>query len=126
MGEYKTNIASKINLPSFYGKITERQPENTSRPVLAFAGIGNPKKFYQSLEDCGVVVAKTKDFPDHHFYTRGELLDLIDEATRLEAELVTTSKDMVKIPYDLQPYFKVLEIDVEWQDEAALKQFLLT
>ncbi len=126
IGQDKHNVAPTFaDLPVFRAKIKAVKPKLDKDKVLAFAGIGNPKKFYQSLEDCGVVVAKTKDFPDHHFYTRGELLDLIDEATRLEAELVTTSKDMVKIPYDLQPKFKVLEIDVEWQDEAAIKQFLL-
>ena len=126
IGQDKHNVAPTFaDLPIFRAKIKAVKPKLDKEKVLAFAGIGNPKKFYQSLEDCGVKIAKTKDFPDHHFYTRGELLSLIDEATRLEAELVTTSKDMVKIPYDLQPKFKVLEIDVEWQDEAAIKQFLL-
>ena len=126
IGQDKHNVAPTFaNLPIFRAKIKAVKPKLDKEKVLAFAGIGNTQKFYQSLKDCGVVIAKTKDFPDHHFYTRSDLLSLINEADELDAELITTSKDMVKIPYDLQPNFKVLEIAVEWQNEAAIKQFLL-
>lgn len=126
IGQDKHKVANMFgNLPIFRAKVIAVAPKLEKEKVLAFAGIGSPKKFYQSLEDCGVKVIKTKDFPDHHFYTKNELLSLIDEAKELDADLITTSKDMVKIPYDLKPYFKVLEIDVKWQDEAAIKQFLL-
>ena len=124
LGEDKTNIASKINLPIFYGKITEQQPENTSRPVLAFAGIGHPEKFYNSLAKCGLNVVKTHNFPDHYFYTRAELNKLIEYAKKHDLDIYTTSKDFVKIPLSLQKEFKVLQIKVRWQNPDKLKDFL--
>ncbi len=39
--------------------------------VLAFAGIGDPDKFFATLAGAGVEVAATRSFPDHHRYTRG-------------------------------------------------------
>ncbi len=126
IGEDKHGVAKLFgNLSIFKAKVVAQLPKLAKNKVFAFAGIGSPQKFYQSLEDCGVTIAKTKDFPDHHFYERTELLNLIDEAQKLGADIITTSKDMVKIPYDLQPQFKVLEIAIKWQDESAIKQFLL-
>ena len=126
LGEDKHNILSMFNnLPVFRGKVVPQKPQ-TSHPVaIAFAGIGRPEKFYQSLKDCGINLIKTIDFPDHHYYQRSELETLIKQAKDPEADLFTTAKDMVKIPTDLQPLFKVLEITVEWENEQVLKEFLL-
>lgn len=127
LGEDKTNILPKLgNLPVFKGNVVEVKPETSNKVVMAFAGIGRPQKFYQSLEKCGLNPIKTIDFPDHHFYTRSELQSIIDEASKLGADIYTTAKDMVKIPYDLREKFKVLEIEVKWKNEELLKDFLLS
>lgn len=126
LGDDKCNILSKIGkLPVFRGTVVPALPQNVRRPVIAFAGIGRPQKFYQSLNECGIDIVKTFDFPDHHFYSLDELQSIIDEAQLLQADIYTTSKDMVKIPQDLRSYFKVLEIEISWQDEDALRDFLL-
>ena len=126
LGEDKHNLLPKFNgLPVFKGDVVPVKPVCDKPHAIAFAGIGRPQKFYQSLEDCGITLVKTKDFSDHHFYSREELMQLINEAKELNAALFTTSKDMVKIPADLRPNFNVLKIAVKWQDEAAIKRFLL-
>ena len=125
LGDDKTGILSKLgNLPVFRGSVVPAFPKEVKKQSIAFAGIGRPQKFYQSLKDCKVNVVKTIDFPDHHFYDRKELQSIIDEAQKLEADIFTTSKDMVKIPADMRNYFKVLEIEIKWQDETKLKNFL--
>ena len=40
--------------------------------VLAFAGIGDPEKFFATLREAGIAVAATRSFPDHHRYTQRE------------------------------------------------------
>ena len=50
--------------------------------VLAFAGIGDPEKFFATLADAGIAVAATRSFPDHHRYTRAEAQALCDDADR--------------------------------------------
>lgn len=127
LGEDECGILPKLKgLPVFRGDIVPMKPKLATARVVAFAGIGRPQKFYQSLQDCGLILVKTVDFPDHHFYTRTELEALIAEAKAQDAALITTSKDMVKIPHDLQPMFNVLEIGIKWRDEAALLSFLRT
>jgi tetraacyldisaccharide 4'-kinase len=60
------------------------------QPVLAFAGIGDPEKFYATLEEAGVNVALTRSFPDHHRFTEDDARMLCEEAERERLRLVTT------------------------------------
>lgn len=66
---------------------------------FAFSGIGNPEKFYNTLADMGLDVVRTRDFPDHYFYSKNEIFSLIREAQELGLRLITTRKDYVKIRY---------------------------
>ena len=65
------------------------------------------------------------DFPDNLRYPAAELNRLIDKARSKDALLFTTAKDFVKIPTQMQKYFRVLEIEIRWEDEAALSKFIL-
>ena len=65
--------------------------------LLAFAGIADPGKFYASLGELGAEVAQTRDFPDHHPFTDGELAELIDAAAKAKLILATTRKDAVRL-----------------------------
>jgi tetraacyldisaccharide 4'-kinase len=68
--------------------------------VLAFAGIGDPQKFFATLVDAGIPVAATRSFPDHHRYTKAEAQALCDDADRDGLILVTTEKDHVRLTGD--------------------------
>lgn len=126
IGQDQYNIAKIIrDKPLFTGTITPISPEPLPERVLAFAGIGRPEKFYNSLKELGINLSKTIDFPDHHQYTSAELEALIRKAKELQAELYTTSKDFVKIPKDLQKHFKVLNIGIRWDKEEMLTGFIL-
>ena len=72
----------------------------TDKPLYAFAGIGRPEKFFETLRELGANLVGTRSFPDHHAFTPGELDDLGHEAARLGATLVTTEKDRVRLPPD--------------------------
>ena len=126
LGEDKHNLASILKpIPVFKGKIVADCNKITKRDIIAFAGIGHPSKFYQSLNECGFNILQSFDFPDHHFYNGKELNQLIEIAKNKNADIYTTSKDFVKIPIKLQLHFKVLEINVEWENPQALCNFLL-
>jgi tetraacyldisaccharide 4'-kinase len=68
--------------------------------VLAFAGIGDPEKFFATLAEAGIALGGTRSFPDHHRYTRAEALALCDEATRAGLALMTTEKDLARLSGD--------------------------
>jgi tetraacyldisaccharide 4'-kinase len=67
------------------------------RKTLAFAGIGDPKKFFATLAAAGIDVAEQASFPDHHRYTAAQARDLITRAQSKSLMLVTTEKDLVRI-----------------------------
>jgi tetraacyldisaccharide 4'-kinase len=69
----------------------------SDRRVLAFAGIGDPEKFFLTLRDAGVVIAAQHAFADHHRYTRTEARDLCAKADREGLLLVTTEKDVARM-----------------------------
>ncbi len=50
--------------------------------VLAFAGIGDPQRFFATLRASGIDVAATRSFADHHPFTADEVAQLIEEARK--------------------------------------------
>jgi len=63
----------------------------------AFAGIGNPMKFFDFLKNLGAKVEHTKIFPDHHKYSIQDIEYLVKQAKEKKLRLITTRKDYVKI-----------------------------
>lgn len=125
VGEDKHNLAQKFSfLPVFKGIVTAQKTSSTNRRVIAFAGIGRPQKFYNSMKEQGFELLKTVDFPDHHQYSAEELNLLIKEADQHQAALYTTTKDFVKIPTKLQKHFLVLEIKIRWENQQQLEELL--
>jgi len=68
-----------------------------TRRYMAFAGIGRPQKFYDSLEKAGVHVDLTVDFPDHHAYSEDDCRVLLDLARDRSLTPMTTEKDWVRL-----------------------------
>jgi tetraacyldisaccharide 4'-kinase len=70
------------------------------RPVAAFCGIGNPGAFLRTLADLGAPPRDFRTYADHHPYSRAdvEALRAWGRAQAADALLVTTQKDLVKLP----------------------------
>ncbi len=94
----------------------------SGRRVLAFAGIAIPAKFFTTLELAGVDVAGRESFPDHHMFTAGELDRLEAKAIALDAVLVTTPKDAVRLPAAMP--VQVVGVRLTWRDEAEVEALL--
>jgi tetraacyldisaccharide 4'-kinase len=67
------------------------------RRVLAFAGIGDPARFFNTLRKCGVDVVSERAFPDHHAFSQTDIEGLLSEAKRDGLTLVTTEKDLARL-----------------------------
>ncbi|ATQ70463.1 tetraacyldisaccharide 4'-kinase [Methylosinus trichosporium] len=89
-------------------------------PVLAFAGIARPEKFFATLEETGARLVGRRAFPDHHRFSRRDLFALDRQARTLGARLVTTEKDAARCP----GVGSVLPIVIRFQQEEALRAAL--
>jgi tetraacyldisaccharide 4'-kinase len=65
--------------------------------VLAFAGIGDPQRFFRTLRANGIEIVRERAFADHHPFSAGEIETLIMEARRDVLTLVTTEKDLARL-----------------------------
>jgi tetraacyldisaccharide 4'-kinase len=96
--------------------------EICGRRVLAFAGIAYPEKFFTGLERAGVTVAARVAFADHHPYAASELAGLVRRAEAMDAVLVTTPKDAVRLPAAADVH--VVGVRLVWQNAAAIESLL--
>jgi tetraacyldisaccharide 4'-kinase len=92
--------------------------------VLAFAGIGDPGRFFRTLRVSGADVVAEQAFADHHPYSDSEIEALVAAAKRDGLTLVTTEKDFARLgrkrALDVVPFAVTLRFD----DEAKLLRFV--
>jgi tetraacyldisaccharide 4'-kinase len=111
--------------PVMRGKIaTQNLASLAGRKVVAFAGIGRPEKFFQSVREAGADVVSTQPFGDHHVYTASEIARLVSRARAADAELITTEKDFVRLTPIERDGILTLPVHAEFEDEAALSEIL--
>lgn len=90
--------AARAGRPVFTARVAPCSPQEfQGARVLAFAGIGNPEKFYATLRETGAEIAATRSFPDHHPFSAEDIADLNAEAKAGDLQLVTTEKDQVRL-----------------------------
>jgi tetraacyldisaccharide 4'-kinase len=114
MGEDKTGLAEKISIPCYFGKVVPEHLDIEGAKVLAFAGIGRPSKFYDTLCELGYDVVETSDFADHYSYTKADIDELIEKAKARGLLLITTEKDFVKLDEEMKKDIHCLKIKAVW------------
>jgi tetraacyldisaccharide 4'-kinase len=103
----RKNFSLPVGMPIFYAENKTVSPYKKGERLVAFAGIGYPKKFFNSLTG---VVAK-KCFPDHYQYTDKDIEKLIAKAERKKAKLITTEKDWVRLPENMREKIKFASLE---------------
>jgi tetraacyldisaccharide 4'-kinase len=94
------------------------------RPVLAFAGIANPRKFFDTLTEAGAIIVGRQTFADHYPYDDADIAAILAEAESLAALPVTTRKDIVRVPPRFRDQIAVAGVGLAWEDEEALAALL--
>lgn len=124
IGEDQAGLSASLpaDLPIFAGDLV---PDGdvahlTGRRVLAFAGIGRPEKFFQSLEEVGAEIVATHSFPDHHRYRIDEIDDLLARAGQFDAACITTEKDHVRLSQTHEKAVEKLAVRLRIDDPNRL------
>ena len=101
----------------------------SGKRVLAFAGIGDPARFFRTLRAGGIDVVAVRAFADHHPFSKAEINALTAEAKHDDLTLVTTEKDLARLAAaegipcwarDIVPFKVTLKFDAA----AQLQKFL--
>ena len=92
--------------------------------VVAFAGIGDPERFYHALQAVGARVVAFHPFGDHYGYAAADIEPMLDEAYNVGAIPVTTGKDAVRIDPDKRQQVNVLTVTATWDDVHQLDALL--
>lgn len=117
-------------LPGYTGPILRAQivPSDGSnlrdRKVVAFAGIGRPDKFFDTLRTLGADLVETIAFEDHHVFDASEIAMLRIKAKESGARLVTTEKDFVRLPPGDREDISVLPVHAVFDEPERLQRLL--
>ena len=125
--------ATARGLPVLHGQLTpdgEAVAALKARKALAFAGIGDPEKFFAGARAAGIAVEQTVAFPDHHRFTAEEAAELIMDAEHDGLALLTTEKDHARMAGDtlldaLAARAHVLPVTMEIDEREALRVMVM-
>ncbi len=96
-----------------------------NKPLYAFAGIGHPEKFFNMLYNKGLYIIGQKAFPDHHTFNTKNLDELRSQATQFKAQLVTTAKDLVRLPFKVQKEIKIIRVHAKINNKKTFLNQIL-
>lgn len=118
--------SARAGRPLFSASVKANVPDGIAgKPCLAFAGIGDPEKFFNTVRDAGASSVVEKSFGDHHFYSEFDALDLVSTAEAQGLQLVTTAKDAVRLDHGgeamtkLREMIKIIEIEAVFDLDRA-------
>lgn len=107
----RENVKRQLKLPDgvpvFYATNRNIMPAGRFDRIVAFAGIGYPKKFFRALPN---VVAR-RAFGDHYQYTDKDIENLLNLAKRKNAKLLTTEKDFMRLPAYARDKIKCVKLE---------------
>ena len=131
VSDLKRTLAAR-SVPVFHAHVTpdaEAVAALRGQRVLAFAGIGDPDRFFDTLRAHGIAVAAERTFPDHHRFTKDEVWALRAEATRDGLALVTTEKDFARLSggdvASRADGITPLPVSLQFDDEARLRELIV-
>ena len=118
----KHNKRIKIFITDY--KVSKFSKFNRSKKYLIYSGIGNPHSFAKILKQNKVKIVDKIIFPDHHSYSNQDFNFILNKAKQNNAEIITTEKDYIKVPKELQKKIKFLKVNLIIRNEKKLIKFL--
>ncbi|GHU12462.1 tetraacyldisaccharide 4'-kinase [Alphaproteobacteria bacterium] len=94
-----------------------------NKQYIAFCGLGYPRKFFDSLRK-KLSVEKEVEFPDHYPYSEKDIVDLLDEAHTLNAKIITTEKDLARIPKKFHHLVTTVPVKIIWGNKEEIEAYL--
>lgn len=114
--EPASNLSKSVDIKFVIGTNADGDIRVISPPhkqeYIAFSGIANPSKFYNSLKKLGIKISESIEYPDHYNYSIRELDSLLEKSKLRDLPLITTEKDWVKLDREYQNKIEYLKIEL--------------
>lgn len=117
-------INNNIKIFETYYKPTNIDKFNINENYLIFSGIGNPSSFKKTLLKNKFRIIKEIIFPDHYNYKKDDIEKIKIIADRLNAKIITTQKDFIKVSKENSDKINFLEIDMVIKEQNELISFI--
>ena len=117
-------INPQIKIFNSYYEIKNLNTLDLKSDYLIFSGIGDPSSFKEILLKNNIKVKKEIIFPDHYNYKKNDIKKIFELAEKINAKILTTEKDFVKISNINTKKIDFLKIELKIIEEKKLKDFL--
>ena len=108
---------------SYYSPTNFNQFDINERYII-FSGIGNPESFKETLASNNLNIIREIIYPDHYNYTQVDIDKIKLQAKNLNAKIITTEKDYIKIKSNKNDDIKFLKIELKIKNEKDLINYL--
>ena len=119
---FKINPEIRIFNSNYEIKNLDKLDKNSN--YLIFSGIGDPSSFKELLIENNINVIKEKIFPDHYIYKKEDVKNIFEEAKKVNAKILTTEKDFVKLSDNATGEINYLKIELKIKEEQKFINFL--
>ena len=127
INEIKQTIAQinpKIEIFETFYKPINIEKIDLSKKFIIFSGIGNPNSFRETLIENHINVVKEIIFPDHYNYNKDDIEKIKLDAKKIDANIITTEKDFVKLTEEDKKEIEFLEISLDIKSEIKLIELI--
>ena len=113
------NINSGKYIPLNIGEFDKDQN------YLVFSGIGNHKTFVEMLKNNKLKIVSDLEYPDHYQYSKRDFDEIIINAKKFNAHIITTEKDFLRLENFNRNEILYVKSSLEISDEKSLTNKLL-
>ena len=113
------NINSGKYIPLNIGEFDKDQN------YLVFSGIGNHKTFVEMLKNNKLKIVSDLEYPDHYQYSKRDFDEIIINAKKFNAHIITTEKDYLRLENFNRNKIFYVKSSLEISDEKSLTNKLL-
>ncbi len=96
-----------------------------NKRIFVFSAIANNDGFHNSLRNNGLKIQRIKNFSDHYYFKKKEIIRIIDQAKKENLSIVCTEKDFTKVPSELKKYIIPIKLNLEINESKRLVKLIL-
>ncbi|MDA7807434.1 tetraacyldisaccharide 4'-kinase [Candidatus Pelagibacter sp.] len=96
-----------------------------NQSYLVFSGIGNHRTFIEMLKNNKLKIVSDLEYPDHYQYSKKDFDEIITNAKKYNAHIITTEKDYLRLENFSRNEILYIKSSLNISDEKSLTNKLL-